>query len=58
MCSAPQCRQVFHKTYRRLLYADLVLCPKCLRLEDIREAKRSGELGSWLNTVAKLDKKK
>ena len=47
-CSAPQCRHVFKKTYRSLLNADEVVCPKCLRSQDIREAKRSGELGSRL----------
>ena len=56
-CAKPQCGEVFNETYRRLLKADEVTCPKCGTSIDIRESKRTGEIGLWFNTVSELDKK-
>jgi hypothetical protein len=56
-CPNPQCGEVFDESYRRLLELDEVVCPKCGVSKDIRESKRTGEVGSWINTVAELDKK-
>jgi transcription elongation factor Elf1 len=56
-CPNWQCGQVFQETYRRLIHLDEVVCPACGATIDIRESKRTGEVGSWFNTVAELDKK-
>jgi hydrogenase maturation factor HypF (carbamoyltransferase family) len=57
-CPLPECGQTFEETYRRLIYADVVTCPKCGMKIDIREAKRTGDLGKWFDTCAELDKKR
>ena len=56
-CSNAECGEIFQQTYRNLLQADEVSCPKCGTVQDIRESKRTGEIGSWFNTMAELDKK-
>ena len=57
-CPHAQCGKVFKKTYRRLFHADKIACPECRRTIDIRKSKSTGEIGSWFNTVAELDKKR
>jgi hydrogenase maturation factor HypF (carbamoyltransferase family) len=56
-CPNPQCGQVFQEPYRRLLHLDEVACPACGTTIDMRESKRTGEIGLWFNTIAELDKK-
>ena len=56
-CTNPQCGQVFEETYRRLLDLNVIVCPTCSAAIDIRKSKSTGEIGSWINTVAELDKK-
>ena len=56
-CAKPQCGKVFFKSYRRLIQADKVVCPKCRTTIDIRESKRTGDIGSWIYTIAELQKK-
>jgi DNA-directed RNA polymerase subunit RPC12/RpoP len=51
-----ECSEVFDQNYRSLLEADVITCPKCWKPMDLRESKRTGEIGSWFNTIAKLDK--
>jgi hypothetical protein len=45
-CVAPQCGKVFYATFRKIRNADAVVCPKCKAALDIRELKRSGEIGA------------
>jgi hypothetical protein len=56
-CANPKCGEVFEETYRRLFERDKVICPKCRTPKDIRESKRTGEIGSWIDTVTDMDKK-
>jgi hypothetical protein len=54
-CANPHCGELFEHTYRRLQVADQVICPKCEEAIDIREAKRSGVIGSWFKTIQALE---
>ncbi len=56
-CPAPECGKTFEQTYRSLVETDKVVCPACGTTIDIRESKRTGEIGLWFNTLAELGKK-
>jgi hypothetical protein len=57
-CKNPQCREGFDKPLRSLVHANEVVCPKCgTAEEDIRESKRTGQIGKDFDTATQLDKK-
>jgi transcription initiation factor IIE alpha subunit len=56
-CKNPQCRENFEKPLRSLVIVDEVVCPKCGSTQDIRESKRTGEIGKDFDTATELDKK-
>lgn len=55
-CENPKCGQQFKETLRRLIQLDEIVCPKCGMKKDIRESKRTGDLGTWFSTAGELDK--
>jgi hypothetical protein len=56
-CDNPQCRKVVvAEQCRIVLEANVVVCPHCRTTIDIRESKRTGHIGSWINMVQELDK--
>jgi len=55
-CENPQCGNAFEKSLGSLVYANEVVCPKCGTSIDIRESKRTGDLGLWFSTAGELDK--
>ncbi len=49
------CGETFKQVLRRLLQADEIICPKCGMAIDIRESKRTGEIGKDFDTATQLD---
>lgn len=55
-CKSPKCGHLYKVILRQLLHADEVTCPKCGVKQDIREDKRTGEIGKEFDTANQLDK--
>ncbi|MGH6642620.1 MAG: FmdB family zinc ribbon protein [Bradyrhizobium sp.] len=55
-CESPVCGQKFQEILGRLLQANEVVCPKCGVAVDIRESKRTGDIGKAFDTANQLDK--
>jgi DNA-directed RNA polymerase subunit RPC12/RpoP len=58
ICKDPKCGQQFAQTLRSLIKANEVVCPKCGTAIDIRESRRTGDIGLTLNDAAELDKQR
>jgi hypothetical protein len=57
-CENPQCGETFQHLLRRLLDLKEVVCPKCGTAIDIRESKRTGEIGLDFATASEIDKQR
>ncbi len=55
-CVSPQCGHHFETLLRDLVQPDSIPCPKCGVLKDLKANKTTGDLGTWFNTAAELDK--
>jgi hydrogenase maturation factor HypF (carbamoyltransferase family) len=54
-CPNPKCGNRFKQVLRRLLHVNEVICPKCGTAIDIREAKRTGDIGKAFDTANQFD---
>ena len=55
VCPSPSCGRQFEQILRSLIGADEVTCPGCGAVIDIRETKRTGDLGLTLKNAGELD---
>ena len=55
-CENTKCSKTFQQVLRSLLNADKVICPECGTAIDIRESKRTGNIGIDFDAADQLDK--